>query len=79
MHAVNLRAPLLLIKALVPAMTERGGGSIIGLSSVSGLVGTPMRSGYGAIDAASRCPAPELVGHGIRVNTVAPGVIDTDL
>ena len=77
MHAVNVRAPLLLIAALVPAMIERGGGSIISLSSVSGLIGTPMRSGYGAtkgaIDAASRCLARELGEHGIRVNTVAPG------
>ena len=83
MHAVNVRAPLLLIAALVPAMIERGGGSIISLSSVSGLVGTPMRSGYGAtkgaLDAASRCLARELGEHGIRVNTVAPGVVDTDL
>ena len=83
MHAVNVRAPLLLIAALVPAMIEHGGGSIISVSSVSGLVGTPMRSGYGAtkgaIDAASRCLARELGEHGIRVNTVAPGVVDTDL
>lgn len=83
MHAVNVRAPLLLIRALVPAMIAHGGGSIVSVSSVSGLVGTPMRSGYGAtkgaIDAASRCLARELGGHGIRVNTVAPGVVDTDL
>jgi NAD(P)-dependent dehydrogenase (short-subunit alcohol dehydrogenase family) len=83
MHAVNVRAPLLLIAALVPAMIERGGGTIINLSSVSALVGTPMRAGYGAtkgaVDAASRCLARELGEHGIRVNTVAPGVVDTDL
>jgi NAD(P)-dependent dehydrogenase (short-subunit alcohol dehydrogenase family) len=83
MHAVNVRAPLLLIRALVPAMIERGRGSIVSVSSVSGVVGTPMRSGYGAtkgaLDAASRCLARELGGHGIRVNTVAPGVVDTDL
>ncbi|MFZ0388743.1 MAG: SDR family oxidoreductase, partial [Solirubrobacteraceae bacterium] len=83
MHAVNVRAPLLLIAALVPAMIERRRGSIISLSSVSGVIGTPMRSGYGAtkgaIDAASRCLARELGEHGIRVNTVAPGVVDTDL
>src|SRR5712692_875972 len=36
--AVNVRAPLLLIGALVPSMIERGAGSIINLSSVSGLV-----------------------------------------
>ncbi|MGH9097491.1 MAG: SDR family NAD(P)-dependent oxidoreductase, partial [Acidimicrobiales bacterium] len=48
MLAVNVRAPLLLIAALIPAMTERGGGSIINLSSVSGLVGTPRRAAYAA-------------------------------
>jgi NAD(P)-dependent dehydrogenase (short-subunit alcohol dehydrogenase family) len=83
MHAVNVRAPLLLIAALVPGMVERGGGSIISVSSVSGVIGTPMRAGYGAtkgaLDAASRCLARELGEHGIRVNTVAPGVVDTDL
>ena len=83
MYAVNVRAPLLLIRALVPAMIQRGGGSIVSLSSVSGVLGTPMRSGYGAtkgaIDAASRCLARELGPDGIRVNTVAPGVVDTDL
>ena len=83
MYAINVRAPLLLISALVPGMIERGRGSIISLSSVSGVIGTPNRSGYGAtkgaLDAASRCLARELGGHGIRVNTVAPGVVDTDL
>ena len=83
MHAVNVRAPLLLIAALVPGMVARGGGSIISLSSVSGVVGTPRRSAYaaskGAIDAATRSLAIELGGDGIRVNSVAPGVVDTDL
>jgi NAD(P)-dependent dehydrogenase (short-subunit alcohol dehydrogenase family) len=83
MLAVNLRAPLLLIAALIPAMTGRGGGSIINLSSVSGLVGTPRRAAYaatkGAIDAATRSLAIELGPSGIRVNSVAPGVVDTAL
>ncbi len=81
--AVNVRAPLLLIAALVPSMTGRGGGSIINLSSVSGLVGTPRRAAYGAskgaIDAATRSLARELGPVGIRVNSVAPGVVDTAL
>jgi NAD(P)-dependent dehydrogenase (short-subunit alcohol dehydrogenase family) len=80
---VNVRAPLLLVAALVPAMIERGGGSIVNLSSVSGLVGTPNRAAYaaskGAIDAATRSLAMELGRHGIRVNSVAPGVVDTAL
>ena len=83
MHAVNVRAPLLLIAALVPGMITRGGGSIVSLSSVSGVVGTPRRSAYaaskGAIDAATRSLAIELGGHGIRLNSVAPGVVDTEM
>jgi NAD(P)-dependent dehydrogenase (short-subunit alcohol dehydrogenase family) len=81
--AVNVRAPLLLIAALVPAMVDLGGGSIVNLSSVSGLVGTPRRAAYaaskGAIDAATRSLAIELGPSGIRVNSVAPGVVDTRL
>jgi NAD(P)-dependent dehydrogenase (short-subunit alcohol dehydrogenase family) len=83
MHAVNVRAPLLLIAALAPGMATRGRGSIISLSSVSGVVGTPHRNVYaatkGAIDAATRSLASELGPHGIRVNAVAPGVVDTDM
>jgi NAD(P)-dependent dehydrogenase (short-subunit alcohol dehydrogenase family) len=83
MLAVNVRAPLLLIGALIPAMTERRRGSIINLSSVSGLIGTPRRAAYaaskGAIDAATRSLAMELGPMGIRVNSVAPGVVDTAL
>jgi len=83
MLAVNVRAPLLLIAALIPSMIQRGRGSIVNLSSVSGLVGTPRRAAYaaskGAIDAATRSLAIELGPSGIRVNSVAPGVVDTAL
>jgi len=83
LYAVNVRAPLLLISELVPAMRERGRGSIVNLSSVSGLLGTPHRAAYaatkGAIDAATRSLAIDLGPAGIRVNAVAPGVVDTDL
>jgi NAD(P)-dependent dehydrogenase (short-subunit alcohol dehydrogenase family) len=81
--AVNVRAPLLLIAALIPSMVERGGATIINLSSISGLVGTPRRAAYGAskgaLDAATRSLAIELGPSGIRVNSVAPGVVDTAL
>jgi NAD(P)-dependent dehydrogenase (short-subunit alcohol dehydrogenase family) len=81
--AVNVRAPLLLIAALVPGMIANQRGSIINLSSVSSVVGTPNRAAYaaskGAIDAATRSLAIELGPHGIRVNAVAPGVVDTAL
>ena len=81
--AVNVRAPLLLIAGLLPSMIERGRGSIVNLSSVSGIVGTPRRAAYaaskGAVDALTRSLAMELGSAGIRVNAVAPGVVDTAL
>jgi NAD(P)-dependent dehydrogenase (short-subunit alcohol dehydrogenase family) len=83
LYAVNVRAPLLLISALVPSMLKRGGGAIVNLSSVSGVVGTPRRAAYaatkGALDAATRSLAIELGPCGIRVNSVAPGVVDTEM
>lgn len=83
MYAVNVRAPLLAIGAVIGAMRAQGGGSIINLSSISGVVGTPRRAAYaatkGALDAATRSLAVELGPWGIRVNSVAPGVVDTDL
>ena len=83
LFAVNVRAPLLLVAALIPALAERRRGSIVNLSSISGVVGTPSRAPYaatkGAIDAATRSLAVELGPVGIRVNSVAPGVVDTDL
>ncbi len=79
--AVNVRAPLVLVGAVVPHMADRGGGCIINVTSVSGLVGTPRRAAYaaskGALDAATRSLAIELGPLGIRVNAVAPGVVDT--
>ncbi|CAN5535311.1 3-oxoacyl-ACP reductase FabG [soil metagenome] len=81
--AVNVRAALLLVAALVAPMIERERGSIVNLSSVSAVVGTPRRAAYaaskGALDAATRSLAIELGPHGIRVNSVAPGVVDTAL
>jgi NAD(P)-dependent dehydrogenase (short-subunit alcohol dehydrogenase family) len=83
MLAVHVRAPLLLIAALIPSMVKRGKGSIVNVSSVSGLVGTPRRAVYaaskGAVDAATRSLAIELGPSGIKVNAVDPGVVDTAL
>ena len=80
---VNVRNLLLLTTALLPSMIERRSGSIVNLSSVSGVIGTPNRSAYaatkGAVDAMTRSLAIEHGPDGIRVNAVAPGVIDTDL
>ena len=81
--AVNVRAPLLLIASLVPSMVQRGSGCIVNISSVSALTGTPRRAAYaaskGAMDSATRSLAVELGPSGIRVNSVAPGVVDTEM
>ena len=80
---MNVRAPLLLISALLPAMRSARQGSIINLTTLSALRGTPRRAAYaaskGALEAATRSLAIELGPDGIRVNAVAPGVVDTAL
>jgi NAD(P)-dependent dehydrogenase (short-subunit alcohol dehydrogenase family) len=83
MLAVNVRAPLLLCAAVLPAMVARGRGSIVNITSVSGVVGAPRRAAYaatkGGMDAATRALAMEYGPHGVRVNAVAPGVVRTDM
>ena len=78
--ATNLRGPLLLTAAVVPAMIEQGGGSIINISSISGVVGTLGRAAYaaskGGLDGVTRALANELGPLNIRVNSIAPGIVD---
>lgn len=78
--ATNLRGPLLLTAAAVPTMIEQGGGSIINISSISGVVGTLRRATYaaskGGLDSVTRALANELGPSGIRVNSIAPGIVD---
>ncbi len=80
---VNVRAVLLLCAAVLPAMVANGSGSIVNLSSVSGLRGTPRRAAYAAtkaaLDGITRALAMEYGPRGIRANSVAPGVVRTDL
>ena len=81
--AVNVRAPLLLIRELEDALARHRRGSVVNITSVSGVVGTPKRAVYGAskaaLDSITRTLALDLGPRGIRVNAVAPGVVDTDL
>jgi NAD(P)-dependent dehydrogenase (short-subunit alcohol dehydrogenase family) len=79
----NLRGALLCARLAVPELERRGGGSIIFVSSVQAFVTLPGCVPYAAaklgLVAAARALAPEVGRHGIRVNTVAPGTIDTPM
>ncbi len=81
---VNLRGNFNMAQAAVPHMKKRGGGSIVMISSIAGQVGGGLfgRSHYAAaksgIFGLAKALARELAGEAIRVNAVAPGVIDND-
>jgi NAD(P)-dependent dehydrogenase (short-subunit alcohol dehydrogenase family) len=81
---VNLRGNFNMAQAAVPYMKQKGGGSIVMISSIAGQVGGGLfgRSHYAAaksgIFGLAKALARELAGDGIRVNAVAPGVIDND-
>lgn len=79
--AVDQTGVWLGIRAVTPAMRGAGGGSIVNVSSVSGMVGQPCLGAYSAakwaVRGITRQAASELADDGIRVNTVLPGFIDT--
>ena len=81
--AVNVRATYLLSQAVAREMVKTGGGSIIHNASIGGIVAFHDMSAYGAAKAAvahlARAMAADLVGHGIRVNAICPGAIDTQM
>lgn len=81
--ALNLRASFDLIRAFGPAMVERGRGSIVGFSSIRALTVEPGQGVYAATKAGlvqlTRTAAAELGRAGVRVNAVAPGVVETPL
>lgn len=79
---VNLFSAIALTKAVLPHMIERGSGRIVGVSSLAGKVGVPLRTAY--------CPAKhavlgffdslraEVAHYGIKVSTILPGVVRTN-
>jgi 3alpha(or 20beta)-hydroxysteroid dehydrogenase len=80
---VNQIGTFLGMRAVVPVMREAGGGSIVNVSSIEGLAAAPYLVAYAAskfaIRGMTKVAAVELGEHGIRVNSVHPGMIDTDM
>ena len=80
---ISLRGSYLAAREAGRVMIRAGGGSIVGLSSVAGLVGLPGRNAYSAAKAGvaimTRTLAAEWGSTGVRVNAIAPGYIETPL
>ena len=80
---VNLTGPMVLTRAALPAMLERGGGSVVLVSSVNGLVGTTDSAAYGTSKAGllglARSIAVDYGPRGIRANTLCPGWVVTPM
>ena len=79
----NLKGALLTAQLAIPELRRRGGGSIVFVSSVQAYVTLPGCVPYAAakagLVAAALALAPEVGRHGIRVNAIAPGTIDTPM
>ena len=82
MFDVNVRAPYFLTAALAPKMGERGGGSVINVTTMVAELGMPGSSAYGATKAAlaslTRTWAGEFAPLGVRVNAVTAGPTRTE-
>ncbi|TCU96109.1 3-oxoacyl-[acyl-carrier protein] reductase [Paracandidimonas soli] len=83
MLAVGLKGPLLMSRAVAPAMRSARHGLILNISSVVGLGGVAYSSGYaalkGGVDAITRSLAAELGPSGVRVNSIAPSAIPNEM
>ena len=79
----NVRAPLELSKRVFPIMSERGGGSIINVSSIGGISPEPMLGLYSVSKTAllglTKVLAAEWGPAKIRVNAICPGLIETGM
>jgi 3-oxoacyl-[acyl-carrier protein] reductase len=78
--AVNLRAPFLLTRAVLPGMTDRGWGRVLLMSSVAaftgGVVGPHYAASKAGLHGLLHFLAPRVAGRGVTVNAVAPALIE---
>ena len=83
MVAINQTGVFLGIRDVGRVMCEQGSGSIINISSIAGLAGVGRAHAYAAtkwaVRGMSKSAAIEFAAHGVRVNSVHPGIIDTDM
>ena len=80
---VNLKGTFLCSKAAIPEMRRQGGGSIICISSISGLTGQPNQASYNAskhgVIGLVRCMAYDHAQENVRVNAICPGSMNTPM
>jgi NAD(P)-dependent dehydrogenase (short-subunit alcohol dehydrogenase family) len=80
---VNVLAPFLLCQSAIPAMKNKGWGRIVNISSIWGKISKEHRASYSAskfaLDGITLALAAEHSADGILANSIAPGVIDTEL
>jgi len=82
-QSVNVRAPFLLCRAVIPSMKRKKWGRIVNISSILGKISKEYRGSYStskfALDGMTAALAAEVAKYGILANCVAPGFIDTQL
>jgi len=79
---VNLKGCLLACQAVIPQMRETGSGSIVNISSLAAVASTPLTAykiSKAGMNALSQSLALANARHGIRVNTIMPGLMDTPM